>query len=265
MFGSRYIYCDVPRVVSALPRIAELELGVEILFESGEELWPQVRWENLLDLADAVADAGVEATVHGPFDNLNLGSRDGHIRRYSFEALSAAVEFARAVRSPRMVFHTGYLPQYPPQGRRRWLDIFSQGLSELLEHAADLEIRLAVENTYEPDPSLFEEIFERFPTPALGMCLDTGHAACFGRVEPVVWSRRFADRVCHLHLSDNDGRDDLHLGLGQGVVDFRAVLAPLLRVESALGITLEVSAEDAPASRDYLNNLLQTMSAQESP
>jgi hypothetical protein len=46
-------------------------------------------------------------------------------------------------------------------------------------------------------------------------------------------------------------------------VDFRAVLMPLLRTESAAGITLEVSAEDALASRDYLNDLLQTMSVQE--
>jgi sugar phosphate isomerase/epimerase len=78
----------------------------------------------------------------------------------------------------------------------------------------------------------------------------------------MVWSRRFSDRICHVHLSDNDGRDDLHLGLGRGVVDFRTVLAPLVHVESEVGMTLEVSAEDAQSSRDYLNNLLQTMTAQ---
>jgi sugar phosphate isomerase/epimerase len=259
LFESRYIYCDAPHVVAVLPRIAELGLGVEILFESSEDLWPEVRWENLLDLADAVADAGIAATVHGPFDNLNLGSRDVHIRRFTVEALSAALEFARMVRSPQVVFHTGYLPQYAPSNRERWLDRFSHGLEEVLDYADDLEIRLAVENTYEPDTSLFEAIFERFSTPVLGMCFDVGHAACFGRVDPALWSRRFADRICHVHLSDNDGRDDLHWGLGQGVVDFRAALSPLARVESSVGITLEVSAEDAQASRDYLNNLLPTM------
>lgn len=262
MFESRYIYCEASYVPAAIPRLVELGLGVEILFENTDDLWPQLRWENLLDLGDALDEAGIEVCVHGPFDNVNLGSRDSHIRRYSLEVLMAAAEFAQAVRSPNLVFHTGYLPQFPPAGRERWLNEFSRGLEELLDRISGFDVRLAMENTYEPDLSLFEEIFARFPSPVLGMCFDTGHAACFGRVDPGAWSRRFADRIGHVHVSDNDGRDDLHWGLGKGVVDFRSVLWPLLRLDVPAGITLEVSAEDAQSSRDYLNDLLQTMSLQ---
>ena len=192
-----------------------------------------------------LAEAGVEVSVHGPFHNLSLGARDEHIRSYSLDALAASLEAARAFHSPQVVFHTGYLPQFPPKTRARWLDTFSQSLEQLLTRAAELGVRLAMENTYEPDLTLFEEIFERFPSPALGMCLDTSHATCFGRIEPAAWSRRFADRICHVHCSDNDGRDDLHLGLGTGVVNFRALLQPLARIGSSAGVTLEVSAEDA--------------------
>lgn len=262
LFEPHFIYCDLPRVPAAIPRLADLGLGVEILLESTEDIWPQIRWENLLDLSDALSDAGIEASVHGPFDGLNLGSRDSHIRRYTLEALSASMEFARAVHSPHVVFHTGYLPQYPAKGRERWLDVFSRGLDELLDRASDLDVRLAMENTYETDLELFETIFERFSTPALGMCLDIGHAACFGRVHPGAWAQRFADRICHVHISDNDGREDLHLGLGKGNVDFQAALEPLVRMGSSTAITLEVGADDAASSHDYLKKLLQTMSSQ---
>jgi sugar phosphate isomerase/epimerase len=260
MFGPRYIYCEHTLVPGVVARIAELGLGVELLFETTEDLWPTVRWENLLDLTDVISDAGIEASVHGPFHGLNLGSRDAHIRKYSLDVLCAGLEAARAFRSSHMVFHTGYLPQYPPIARARWLDSFCEELDPLLARAAELEVRLALENTYEPDPTLFEEIFDRFQTPALGMCLDVGHAACFGRVDPVLWSQRFAERICHLHVSDNDGHDDLHLGLGAGIVNFRAVLEPLARFGSPAGVTLEVPADSAAASRDAWDQLVKTMS-----
>jgi len=264
MFGLRSVYCEHALVVEHLPRIAELNLGVEVLFETTEDLWPQVRWENLLDLVDAVADSGVDATVHGPFHNLNLGSRDAHIRQYSLELLTNSLDVARAFRSPIMVMHSGFNPQYPPKARTKWLDVFSQGLERLLSRASDVGVQLALENTYEPDTSLFEEIFERFSTPALGMCLDAGHATCFGRVEAAEWSRRFADRICHVHLSDNDGRDDLHQGLGQGALDLRAVLEPLVGVQSSAGVTFEVGADDIVASRDRFEEVVRVLSVRES-
>jgi sugar phosphate isomerase/epimerase len=265
MFAPRFIYCEHAEVALYLPHIADLGLGVEVLFETTEDLWPQVRWEDLLELADAIADFGVPTSVHAPFHSLSLGSRDAHIREYSLSVMSAALEFARAVRSPHMVFHTGFLPQYSPKSRTKWLDMFSRGLESLLIRAADLEVRLAMENTYETDPSLFMEIFERFPTPALGMCLDTGHANCFGQVDPVEWPRRFADRIFHIHCSDNDGHDDLHLGLGSGQVDFRALLEPIAGFGGECSVTLEVSGDDAVVSRDYLDNLVNLFSGTQHP
>jgi sugar phosphate isomerase/epimerase len=264
MFGPRYIYCEQSLVAAKLPQMADLGLGVEVLFESTADLWPQVKWENLLDLADDIAEAGIEASVHGPFHNLSIGARDTHIRSYSLDAIAASLEAALAFHAPQVVFHTGYLPQFPPKTRERWLDTFSESLEQLLGRAAELGVRLAMENTYEPDTTLFEEIFARFPTPALGMCFDTSHATCFGRIDPALWSQRFADRICHIHCSDNDGRDDLHLGLGTGVVNFKALLQPLAQIGSSAGVTLEVSAGDAASSRDYLAHLVNTLTGQES-
>ncbi len=264
MFTPRFIYCEQSLIPKYLEEIAELNLGVEILFENPADLWPHVRWENLLELADAIAEAEIPVSIHGPFHNLNLASKDAHIRSYSLDTLTGAMETARAFHSPQVVFHTGFLPQYPPKAREKWLDGFSISLELLLNRAVDLDVRLAMENTYETDLSLFEQIFERFPTPALGMCLDTGHAACFGKIEPAEWAHRFADRICHVHCSDNNGRDDLHLGLGKGVVNFRAQLLPIAKLGGDVSLTLEVGAEDALSSRDYIDQLVNTLLREES-
>ena len=78
------------------------------------------------------------------------------------------------------------------------VDGFCEKLTHLLEIASDNGIVLAMENTYEPDLTLFEEIFEHFPPPFLGMCFDTGHAACLGKVPPQMVAA-FSDHICHFH------------------------------------------------------------------
>ncbi len=259
MFGTRYLYCGVESVRRTLPQIAAAGLGVEVVFDVTTDLWPNVRWENLLEIADDLQDAGIPAAVHGPFHGVNLGSRDPNQRDISRHMLDGALEFARAIRSPHMVVHSGYLPQFAPKGRAKWLEQFLVNIEPVLARASDLEVRVALENTYEPDTSLFEEIFERIDNPALGMCFDTGHAACFGRIEAAQWARRFADRISHVHCSDNDGKDDLHWSLGKGIVDFRRLLQPLASLGSLATVTLEVSPDDAQDSNRYLDDVLKTL------
>lgn len=259
MFGSRYLYCGVESVRSTLPLMVEAGLGVEVVFDTTVDLWPQMRWENLLQIADDIQETGIPAAVHGPFHGLSLGSRDPNIRRISEQMFIAAMEFARAVRSPHMVMHSGCLPQYTPKGRSKWLDQFCRQIETVLARASELEVRVVLENTYEPDPSLFEEVFERIENPALGMCLDTGHTTCFGKIEPAQWSRRFAERISHVHCSDNDGKDDLHWSLGKGVVDFRRLLQPLADIGTLATVTLEVAPEDAQESRRYFEDVVKTL------
>lgn len=259
MFGTRYLYCGVESVRKTMPQILDAGLGVEVVFDDTTDLWPSARWENLLQVADEIQDAGVEAAVHGPFHSVNLGSRDPNVRLISQQMLVAGLEFARAVRSPHMVMHSGFVPQYSPKGRAKWLDQFCENIEPVLARASELEVRVTLENTYEQDTTLFEEIFARIENPALGMCLDTGHATCFGKIEPAQWSKRFGEQISHVHCSDNDGKDDLHWGLGKGVVDFRSLLEPLAGFGSLATITFEVSPDDALASRQYFDDILKTL------
>src|SRR5262245_11242931 len=148
MFKTRYLYCSVNSVEAVMPKIREAGLGIEVLFDDTSSLWPQTKWENLLQVADEIQDSGIEAAIHGPFDNVNLGSRDPSMQEISLKMLMGGLEFARAVRAPHMVMHSGFLPQYPPARRAKWLDQFCANVEILLDRAAELEVRIALENTY---------------------------------------------------------------------------------------------------------------------
>ncbi|MCB1059765.1 MAG: sugar phosphate isomerase/epimerase [Calditrichaeota bacterium] len=252
----RFVYVGIRDALDAIPRLTEMELGIEVIFNTTSDLWPKIKWDVLLGLADDFSEVHLPVACHGPFYNLALAGRDEHIADYSCQSLAAAIEAARVIGSPLMVFHTGFLPQLPPTARGKWLDTFCGKLSHLLDVAASNGIVLAMENTYEPDTTLFEEIFSRVQHPFLGMCFDTGHAACFAKIPPTDWIDKFSEQIVHLHLSDNDGISDLHWGLGKGMVNISALIGPLLARGARPSVTFEVSLDDAKSSNEYLTRSL---------
>jgi len=256
MLTQRHVYCSVEKIDEALPHLQELQLGIEIVFDSTNELWPQIRWENLLQQADAIHKAELTATIHGPFHGINLGSRDAHIRQFSETVLCGAIEACRSFESPLVVVHTGFTPQLAPKSRAKWLKNFLPALTRVLKTAREHQVFLAIENTYEEDTELFHVIFNEIAHPHLRMCFDTGHAVCFGKVPPCQWLEEFGDRICHVHLSDNDGKNDLHWSLGEGVIEFRKLLRPLVESQQQVSVTYEVAGPDVPASEQYLMKLL---------
>jgi len=122
-------------------------------------------------------------------------------------------------------------------------------LAEMVEAAQQMRLTICLENMFPRymlgvQPADLEEIFTSFPS--LKLTLDTGHAHIDDRGEGRMLQlvERFGSRIGHLHFSDNHGRRDEHLAVGQGTVDF----AGLVRRLQALGyddtITLEVFDQD---------------------
>ena len=52
----------------------------------------------------------------------------------------------------------------------------------------------------------------------VGIVMDLGHANLEGQIEP--FFNMLADKIIHIHASDNDGVEDQHLGIGQGKIDW---------------------------------------------
>lgn len=169
--------------------------------------------------------------------------------------IARAVEVARAADIPLVVTH----PPYRWQATyRRWLH---EGLPALEESAG---VTVAVENmfplvvrgrglTFHADQDL----------DALNgvhhLALDTSHAAV-ARHDPLAVRHRFAERLRHVHLSDNAGKGrDSHLPPGEGVMD----LDPLLDDLGAGGydgaVTLEVDLRRHMTDEPHLLGVMTQM------
>ena len=122
----------------------------------------------------------------------------------------------------------------------------ADALESLTVAAAPRGIQVMVENV----PTMFgrvdvlKRLFDRVPS--LGFHLDVGHANLgVPRNTTPELLDAFANRLVHVHVSDNKGGDwDLHLPLGAGLIDWTAMVKELKRVGYDGTITLEVFSDD---------------------
>jgi sugar phosphate isomerase/epimerase len=207
-------------------------------------------------LSEALGTAGLEPVLHGP-GSVRAGTRDGDL------ALEGLISYAAEVGASRVVYHAANLPDEPASEDPRLAE--TRSLAALATQAEPLGVIIALENlapVYSaPDalsftPLILRTMAKRISSPAVGLCLDVGHAnvvARLRRTDPLELIEPALDRAVLFHLHDNLGarrgdpgspeidplRLDLHLPPGRGNVPWER-LAPLFARKAAAPLMLEV-------------------------
>lgn len=133
-------------------------------------------------------------------------------------------------------------------------------LAEIVAHASRAGVVICIENLSERHDS-FQPAFEMIPD--LRMTLDIGHAQLLASENT---SFRFMEHcmgwIGHVHVHDNHGgtsvKDDLHLALGEGSIDYRSILSALVAGGYDSSITMEVKPADMPRTMDALRRCIGT-------
>jgi len=192
----------------------------------------------------AASASGLRLTVHGPYDDLEPGSPRERDRRHAMRVHRRHLEAAAEIGALTYVVHPDYSGRALPRDPRV-VDALQRTFAELEELQRQLGVRIVVENM----PGIG---FSHFGAPgdldlgALGLILDTGHAAICGTLHDFL-NEPHAE-LAHVHLHDNRGPADAgdpHLPLGRGVVDVRAVVHAAR--ESGARVILELLDEAAIA------------------
>ncbi len=124
-------------------------------------------------------------------------------------------------------------------------------ISEMVDHAMARGIILCIENLSERYDS-FARAFEAVP--GLRMTLDIGHGQLLSRKNTSVgFINNTFKRIAHVHVHDNHGgtsvKDDLHLPLGEGVVNYPDIFCLLKQRGYNSTITMEVRTIDMPRTK----------------
>lgn len=184
-------------------------------------------------------------TSHFPFINLALASMDPLIVEASVKRMTQAARWAVELGVARAVVHTGFNAIV-----HRDVEDFawrlSQGLRPVAERLQEAGIPLALENVFEQDPAPLlasREALRREGCDMVGFCLDVGHAVSFSRTGLDEWFDALGPDVLEMHLHDNNGMEDGHLPIGQGVVDWGLVKRRLEALDWRPRLTIEPHRE----------------------
>lgn len=174
------------------------------------------------------------------------------IREASIQETIHSLETAADLGAEKVVLHPSFIHGLGAAMRTLSGKLAMDALSRIMVAADRREMRVCLENMFPSSLSLiypkdFEKAFAAFPQ--LRLTLDTGHAHIAGGTDLILaFIDRFADRIGHFHASDNRGREDDHLPIGAGTIDFARVIKALKTAGYDDTITMEVFSDD----RDYL-------------
>jgi len=239
-----------------LKRLATIETDYVEIIDDGLQSLSKKRVFALKEVANRT---GIKYTLHCPFADINIASPSRQMLNASLKRLKASMAYAHELNAELWVLHpgqiTGISPFYPEHDWRQ----NTRSIRLLHDFAAGFGLRIAIENVPRKYGSIMKtpEDFARFYSETglsdIGIVLDTGHSNLEGQTHRFI--DQFPERIVHLHLSDNMGEQDQHLGIGYGKIDWQQLIARLKNMRFN-GIIMIESVFNVQESLTRLNDLL---------
>ncbi len=207
------------------------------------------------EIIDGYAALGVDFsvdTIHGAFLDVTLHSMDPLIREASALRVRQSMDIAREMGVRGVVFHTGRIGGFREKiYLAHWRESNEAFLRRMLEEYPRQEIYL--ENMFDEAPDILASLAEGMKDCGrFGVCFDYAHGALTG-CPLEEWHRQLAPYIRHFHINDNDLKEDLHLPVGQGRIDWKACSRQMAEVCGEPSILIEVKGiEKQKQSLEYM-------------
>ncbi|MDY6965457.1 MAG: sugar phosphate isomerase/epimerase family protein [Halobacteriota archaeon] len=180
-------------------------------------------------------ESNLKYSVHSTYVELNIAHLNPGLQEESVRQVKECIKFAGDIGAERVITHAGSIPLIPrsvskntirrfgiKDVRKMFLDISRTRLSELREYADERGVLLCVENMHfdhelcnssKEDLCILEDNFAVF---------DMGHANIVE--DPLKFAEKILHRIRYVHVHDNNGKEDEHLPLGEGNIDYEAII-----------------------------------------
>ena len=132
-------------------------------------------------------------------------------------------------------------------------------LEDMVAYAGQRDIVLCIENLTERYDS-FLKAFDAIED--LRMTLDIGHAQLLASENTSFkFIEHVFEKIEHMHVHDNHGgtsvKDDVHLALGEGIIDYPAILTRLMEKGYHSTITMEVNPLDMKQTKEAIQRYIK--------
>jgi len=235
---------------------------LELSLDAPEAHHGKIRQEGK-EIRRRLQESGMGLVIHLPTFVLTADLTEA-IRNVSVQEMCRAMDLAAEMAVEKVVMHPGAITGLGPLVMDLAMGYAKDSMEKMIAHGRDLGLCVCLENMFPRyrsffEPAHFSAILQEHPD--LKMTLDTGHANIGGGGRRIFeFIRLCGSRIGHVHVSDNHGKRDDHLPIGQGNIDFPGVMRRLTEVGYRGTITLEVFAEDRrklAESRNRLRRLVE--------
>ncbi len=193
-------------------------------FEYNDFFYPAIledegKIKEIIDFYKALPRDRSKDTLHGAFFDVTLHSTDPKIREISELRVRQSMDIARAMGLRGAIFHTNMIPNFKPAFYvNHWIKSSADFYKKLADEYPDIQI--FVENMFDDSPDMLRALaVEMQGVESFGICLDYAHASISGT--PVErWVESLLPFVKHMHINDNNLKDDEHRTIGQGDIDY---------------------------------------------
>jgi len=240
------LLCDGGKVVETAQFCQTDQLGIEVqafvrpvALEDPEQLaYHQTHVAGIAPLA-----------MHAPFGDLCPGSFDPMVREVARVRLEQAYQIAEYLEVEHLVMHHGYVPH--TSARANWI---TRSAAFWQAFCADKQstMQFHLENLLELEPTIIADVIAAIDLPNVTINLDIGHAHCNSTTPVLTWIEALGDRIGYVHLHDNHGETDEHLGFGQGTIPFDEVCHALNACAPNAVWAIEAEGDGIAASLHWL-------------
>lgn len=220
-----------------------LELGIEY-----PEATPERLTEQKKQIEEALASYNLGVLAHSPW-YFQFAHPYPIVRRAFVNEEKRVIQTAAEFGAKKLTYHVEFLGNIVKE-RKQLFALMKESASELLEECEKHDIKLCLENGDEKSFNLKEhtQFFEELPS--LGLTLDVGHANLFPHGSDAIhkFIKNYRDRLEHVHIHDNRGKEDEHLPIGAGRINWEQVINNFKSAGYNETFTLEIHSHD----REYL-------------
>ncbi len=226
MFGVSTFCLHQESLISALDKISSISDYIEVMDEG----------LHYLESAEPLMSYSKKFSIHAPSRGTNIASLLEPIRKASVEVISQCFRIAAEVNAG-VVIHPGYFAWAEERKKaERQLKI---SLSDLSDFSSEYSVQYYIENM-----GNWDYFFLKTPE-ELSLIGDTPFALDVGHAHQNHCLREFlAVPAGHYHLHDNLGKEDSHLAIGEGSIDFKPVIravqknriTPVIEVSTLEGV-----------------------------
>lgn len=149
--------------------------------------------------------------------------------------LGVMLRLADKICAENVIIHMGSMEK--DGNRTGTMNTFAGIVRNVLPQLEKTGINLCVENMYQyedytgypvlgMEPVEFLRFFEMVDNPRIRLNLDVGHANVMHNLEEFL--ETLCDKIAYVHLADNFGKRDEHLGMGMGSINWNEVIGKLV-------------------------------------